>query len=637
MELGFDINTLRFKRIAVYGTGKNAKKFLIEHGEKLDIGNIIDPAKTGKFFLYKKILPIEEVIQTVDLILICASVSVELIIYNRIYDLCREKGIELYGINGGNLFEFYGKGFNQNASKEEILEQIDIHDVISFDLFDTLLGRRTLYPADVYAIVQSRMEMAGLVLNNFYLNRIQAELEAVKTKEFRLNEVYNRLQSIYGFDNKVKEQIKEMELQTEREVSVSRKLLSEIFLYALSKGKKVYILTDMYLPKVFLDEILSKQGISGYEDILVSGELCTNKHDGMYVYFKQMVKSRNILHIGDSYVSDGYFAKKEGIDVCIVPSAKDRLVRSEYRSLMNYSGGGHENLAIGMFAAAAFNNKFTQISIEPEIMTEYVILFLAPLITGFVIWIALEVKKRPYEKILFAARDGFLLMNLYRILRKFYPEYNLPEEVYLYTSRKAVWHVYENKADKNEKNNDYAQYLCKQKLKKEGKYAFVDLISRGTTQAALEKIFFDRLDGLYLVQYTRDIGQQNNIYINSLYKETPITEMYFTEHSNLILETFLTSFEPSLREIGKDGRLIFETEFRTNAQLGMIRDVQQIIRDYFEIYCKLSDMKSYNKELMKEIWRLRKKANIRKVAETIRDMKIEDSLNQNQLSFENQL
>lgn len=637
MNLAFDIKVLQNKKLAVYGTGNNARDFFDVYGSVLTVTSVIDPTKTGEFFSQKKILSIEEAIETAEVIVVCASINIELIIYDRICSLCREKGIGLYGINGGDLHRFYGIRFHRNLSEEELLRQIGLHDIISFDLFDTLLARRTLYPADVYEIVQSRMADFGIKLDNYYFNRIQTELSLVTTKEFLLDEIYNRLQVIYNLDDETKERIKQAELQVEREISVSRKAMSEIFAYALSKGKRIFILTDMYLPKSFLKELLDRQRVGGYEDILVSGELRMSKCDGMYTYFKETVGSTNILHIGDNDISDGYFARKEGIDVCLVSSARDMLMRSEYKILMNYSGGVYENIAIGMFAARAFGNAIIQTNIKPETMNEYAGLFLAPLVTGFTIWIALEARKKSYEKVLFAARDGFLLLDLYERLRRLYPEYNLPEGVYLYVSRKAVWHVYEKMSEVNEKNNNYIQYLEKLKLKKNGRYAFVDMISQGTTQAALEKMFFEKLEGLYLTQYIGKIGYPNKMCIHSLYKETPITDMDFTTNSNLILETFLTSMEASLREIGENGKLIFRDEYRTNTQLKMIQDVQQTIREYFEIFCKLSGAKFCNKELVRTIWKLRKIADIEIIKKVIKDMKIEDSLNQNMLSFENQL
>ena len=200
-----------------------------------------------------------------------------------------------------------------------------------------------------------------------------------------------------------------------------------------------------------------------------------------------------------------------------------------------------------------------------------------------------------------------------------------------------MWNIYENKSDIDKKKHNYIQYLKKLKLRKNGKYAFVDLISRGTTQAALEAIFFDKLEGLYLTQYIKNDGFQNNMRIHSLYKETQITNMYFTESCNLILETFLSSMEPSIQEIGEDGKLIFQDEFRTDIQLDMIRGVQQAICNYFEIYSKLCGMKPCNKELMRTIWKLRKKADMEIIRQVIKDMKIEDSLNGDKIFFESQL
>ncbi len=83
-------------------------------------------------------------------------------------------------------------------------------------------------------------------------------------------------------------------------------------------------------------------------------------------------------------------------------------------------------------------------------MTEYAALFLAYLITGFVIWITLEAKES-FERVLFAARDVFLLMDIYLYSfivpvnsnhgYVFYENSNLVLEAFLTSIESSFWEV----------------------------------------------------------------------------------------------------------------------------------------------------------------------------------------------------
>ena len=43
------------------------------------------------------------------------------------------------------------------SSRAELIHAISEHEIISFDVFDTLIMRKTLYPEDVFEIVQNRL------------------------------------------------------------------------------------------------------------------------------------------------------------------------------------------------------------------------------------------------------------------------------------------------------------------------------------------------------------------------------------------------------------------------------------------------------------------------------------------------
>ena len=55
--------------------------------------------------------------------------------------------------------------------KEELKKMLDNNDVISFDIFDTLLLRNVFQPADIFRVV-GRYAIEKYGIDDFYDNRI---------------------------------------------------------------------------------------------------------------------------------------------------------------------------------------------------------------------------------------------------------------------------------------------------------------------------------------------------------------------------------------------------------------------------------------------------------------------------------
>ena len=85
------------------------------------------------------------------------------------------------------------KAFSDNTKMQQQLERMQqeilAHEVISFDVFDTLVMRRVLYFEDVFSLVEQRSGVAG-----FRKYRIQAEREVNRLgRAPRIEAIYQRL------------------------------------------------------------------------------------------------------------------------------------------------------------------------------------------------------------------------------------------------------------------------------------------------------------------------------------------------------------------------------------------------------------------------------------------------------------
>ena len=193
---------------------------------------------------------------------------------------------------------------------ENLISVIKNYDVISFDIFDTLLKRNVKRPTDVFTYIEKKIDVPG-----FAEKRIEAEQKAREhcTKaEITLQDIYKE----YGED------YTEYELKAETELLIVNDDILPVFKYCV-ENKKVVLTSDMYLPEDFICRILGREGLGGYEKIYLSSTVYKTKSSGelfLYVIEDLRMDKNKILHIGDSFKSDYKLPKSLGIDAIHIPT-----------------------------------------------------------------------------------------------------------------------------------------------------------------------------------------------------------------------------------------------------------------------------------------------------------------------------
>lgn len=530
------------------------------------------------------------------------------------------------------------KRFAHENTKDSLKEQIDRHEVISFDIFDTLLCRKVWEAEDVFELVNARALEEGMRLTDFRACRIRAQDELGLTNP-DLKKIYDNFQKITGVDDLVRKRLIQLELETEFSVLIPREAMMDIYRYALEKKKRVYLVSDMYLTQSMLKKILEKNRISSYEKVIVSCECKKLKMQGLFEELLKSEKERKILHIGDHEIYDGVCAKEMGIDTFLVCTPKELLNRSSWSELL-YERPQYMNdrSLIGLSISCMFNDPFKLSGGRklPQVSDCYQMgyVLIAPIITVFMNWFLKKIKNRGYDAILFAARDGFLIQKLYNSAVKALKWFDMPDGIYFQTSRKAavnsdmtneavinmligmrdilspeevlvqlfglkreeieafqededwdieiykyVWKHKEQIFQKSsEMRHSYFKYMGQLGLKIGGKYAFYDFVSSGTCQKALAKLIPFELNGLYFGWNSdEDMGDY------SIEAMMTAGESFFMKYYKM-LELFLTSDKPSLDGFDGSGRPILTQELRTKEEIERILTVQKAIADYFEEY-----------------------------------------------------
>ena len=206
--------------------------------------------------------------------------------------------------------------FFMKRSEEQIKRQIDAHDIISFDVFDTLIERKCGRPENVFRILQEQLNDEG-----FMRRRIIAERKArvlTSKEDVTLDDIYQMYESA---SEDQRNQYQQAELACEKEQSIIQPKGKRLYDAAIQAGKTVLIISDMYLPSGFIEEMLNQSGYVGYKRLYVSSECGLRKKTGrLYQLVREELNMNpnNWLHIGDDVITDWRGAKRARLQGVII-------------------------------------------------------------------------------------------------------------------------------------------------------------------------------------------------------------------------------------------------------------------------------------------------------------------------------
>jgi len=643
-------------KIVIYGIGKSTQ-YILENFREYNFIGLMDEVRTGETIYEKNIISKEQVLElSVDTIIILALKANIPIIFKRIYEFCNKHSIQVYDINGNNLMikNYDIKNFDKykSISTEILKDKILNVDVVSFDVFDTLVMRRVLYPKDIFMIAGDKIN-----IEIFAKTRVKAEMELYYDEDTipTIHEIYDRLQQILKISDETKEQWKNTEILTEKEYLIQRKKIYEIFEYAKSMGKEIFLVSDMYLPKDILCELLNGLGINiNVEHILVSCDYRLSKSNGLFNILKSKTIDKKILHIGDNYEADILSAKKYGIDdVFHIENAVVMLADSYACDLLKYESNLYNRIIIGEFISKQLNDPFifskTQGKFIVESNYDMAYSFFAPVICGFFSWMVSKAKELDLKYILFGARDGYIFEEISKLLQHTIPD--IPKTNYFYTSRivavlaglnsdedilQAAHIAYSGSIEQMLKSRfflrdclergecsddeyilkhkeqiienskmlrkNYLNYIISLNIEQRSKVGFLDFVSSGTCQNSLSNFVNFDLYGLYFARIHNE--KRKNLAIETLYGEMHMNmESYHILNNFTLFENILTSCEPTLQNFDENGTPIFMAESRTKKQMESLKEIHSAILDYVQ-KMNINGFKNADKELLDLIFYL---------------------------------
>lgn len=277
-------------------------------------------------------------------------------------------------------------------------------DVVSFDVFDTLLLRRHFVPTDVF------MESATGEPErpNFRHLRIAAErlarLQHHRREDITLDEIYRWLpQDI------------RTELDAEARTLYANPAAMALYREATALGKRVVAISDMYLPRAFIAGLLRTRGYEAINDgdVFVSSELGLTKGSGtLYGHVARTLgmSPDRILHVGDNPVSDVDRARTAGYRTHPLTAPGHAFTNAEpgFIRHMQHRRTISRSLLLGLMRDAHARRG------ADDYWYDFGFRIAGPTVSAFASWVADRARSLGADHAYFLARDGSLPLQMLR-------------------------------------------------------------------------------------------------------------------------------------------------------------------------------------------------------------------------------
>lgn len=322
--------------------------------------------------------------------------------------------------------------------EQQILDAI--HDpqtqIVSFDVFDTLLLRPVLSPADLFYLMEIRArKITGDPDLPFHKLRIWAEKRArhilhekdPSAEDVTLNAIYHEMVEAGIFTHAIAEQIKQTEIEIELHALQPRKSIRPLYDAARKAGKRIIAISDMYLAAEHIGRAIEEAGFTDIATLYVSSELRLSKVRGSlfdHVLRELNIPAEKIVHIGDNRTADYDVAKSRGLRAFRIPKTTELMAGA--RAVWKTKPDEWEQIEPGVkIVMGAVANRFFDAIDPPEweadsrfngdpTMLGYAGVGMWLLFMGK--WIIEEARKQGCDHIAFVARDGYLPLEVHKRL-----------------------------------------------------------------------------------------------------------------------------------------------------------------------------------------------------------------------------
>lgn len=300
-------------------------------------------------------------------------------------------------------------------------------DLVSFDIFDTILLRKVEKPVDAFKLLNLRFDDF-----RFDKNRVEAEERArwIRFASFGDHEV--NLEEIYF--ELGQPDLLEAEIDLEKKLLTSNVDIVSLIKRIANSGIKIAYTSDTYFTREELMDFFDMLKIPNPDYWFISSERRKSKATlDLYLELLELTKlnPEKILHIGDNFISDYTNPKSLNIASLHYPAIRDREKKTTY---FDDKKDPYASVFSALIDIRIHSQSMTQIDQDQRFWHEFGYAVGGPLLIGYLSWLQKSIEIDKIDKLLFISRDGYLP---YTVFEKFF--HSIPSEYVLGSRLSLSW------------------------------------------------------------------------------------------------------------------------------------------------------------------------------------------------------
>lgn len=467
---------------------------------------------------------------------------------------------------------------NPWKDKKKLWGELEKNDVISFDIFDTLIFRVVEDPIDVFTILENEWK-----INGFAIARQKAERKLrEKTREITLYSIYELLHEKLGIE--IKEGI-DKELEVEKKVCFANPYMFSIYCELKKRGKRLIAISDMYISEKQMRDLLQSCNYQ-LDNIYISCDFGVGKTEGKLqnIVKQDFPSDTKFIHIGDNKIADILGSKEAGWNTWYYPNIA--MEGKPYRLYWIKS-------ISSKFYNEIINCKLHSGFKRYNLYYEYGFVFGGIFAIGFCQFLNRLCKSKKLDRLIFLTREENIL---YKIYKDMYPE-EVSSQILL-TARGAEQLSIKD-GWKNISSNDVEDGLefFHGIMKKKEKICLVDGTWQGRMAIELKYFLEDNFHGDFEVYCAifgitddeKKLVNKEKIYNYMILRKNKfLGKWHFANAKKLMSLMFHVQHNKNLRKMSesiRNGMLDFEREYMgLQEKFGNIMDISEeeayILFDY---------------------------------------------------------
>lgn len=324
----------------------------------------------------------------------------------------RQQGIRQYE-TGINVYHQAKWGLPSNLS--DILWHS--YELISFDIFDTVLHRAVVSPRSLFLEVGRQAISTGLLddtmsPSDFAQLRVDLEHNARrfstgKSSEVTLSKIWEQAPETLPVA-----ELMALELEIEYAYSFVNPYTLKLITELQGKNAKICFTSDTYFPREFIERLLAKAELDISKIyFFISCEEDANKSTGSL--FHKLLETtgkvpQRILHIGDDLTADYMQAKKMGLKTCYLDNIYLPSILEQRKMLL-----GMENIQDPLHSIRRIGHFIYPLKDDPVAFFRYFgSSVLGPGLCAFALWTIKDAIKRKISLICPIMREGAVFAPL---------------------------------------------------------------------------------------------------------------------------------------------------------------------------------------------------------------------------------